>query len=133
MVKPNAKLSAQADDEPQASGKACAISASPLTAEELALLDRLRALKLERRTLAERLRRVEPQASEQDAAEAGDGECVASQARIRDIDREATRLRALAAAARRRRMIALGHAEGVDEPDVSLDELRQGRGSGGRS
>lgn len=103
---------------------ACAIRTSPFTMEELHLLDRLRTIKEEWRSLSQQLR--ERTAGEPAAPQTAVADDVAALlSRLREVEAEAERLRARAEAARRRRMIALGHIDDLDEPLVSLDELRR--------
>lgn len=103
---------------------ACAIRTSPFTMEELHLLDRLRTIKEEWRSLSRQLRGsgVGGPAAPQPARSDDVG---AVRSRLREVEAEAGRLRDRAAAARRRRMIALGHIDDADEPLVTLDELRR--------
>jgi len=103
---------------------ACGIRTSPFTGEELQLLDRLRANKEEWRSLSRQLRgrrAGEPVAPQ--TAVCGDVAVLLS--RLREVEAAAERLRKRAEAARRRRMIALGHIDAEDEPLVSLNELRR--------
>ncbi len=103
---------------------ACAIRTSPFTMEELHLLDRLRGLKEEWRTLWRQLRGCGDGGPAAPQTVLSD-DVAAIRSRLREVEAEAGRLRDRAAAARRRRMIALGHIDDADEPLVTLDELRR--------
>jgi hypothetical protein len=129
MKPPNANPVARVDEQPAQLAAACAIGASPFTAEELSLLDRLLALKNEWRDLTGRLNR-EPVDSPEAPAPDATGDAAAARARLREIDIEARRLRRQAASARLRRMIALGHVESGDTPLVLVSELRLGPPTG---
>ena len=100
------------NDQVEASAPACPTRSSPFSAEELRILDRLRALKEEWRALT--------------APEGHAGtDAAAREARLRDIDTEAGRLRAEAADARRRRMIALGHQEPDGDEVIQVQRSRR--------